>query len=149
MTTRREFLAGTAALVGTTVLGTKGRAGSLEGGPVMDAREFIAAYEAKVRPLEKAASLAWWNANVSGKDADFSAKEAAQNQLDAALSDREQFAALKAIRESKPTDPLLARQVDVLYLAFLEKQVDPKQGEPGGEGVQCGPREGRGPRADR
>ena len=49
------------------------------------ARQFIAAHEAKVRPLEKMAGIAWWNANVTGKDEDFKAKEDAQNKLDAAL----------------------------------------------------------------
>jgi peptidyl-dipeptidase A len=126
MTTRREFLTGTAALVGTTVLGSKRRQRPPEGDPTMEAREFIAAYETTVRPLEKAVALAWWNANISGNDEDFAAKEAAQNRLDAALADRERFAALKAIRDAKPADAQLARQIDVLYLAYLEKQVDPK-----------------------
>ena len=52
------------------------------------AQEFVAAHEAAIRPLEKAANLAWWNANVSGRDEDFKAKEEAQNKLDAALADR-------------------------------------------------------------
>ena len=44
------------------------------------ARQFVAAHEAKVRPLEIAASLAWWNANITGKDEDFKQKEEAQNK---------------------------------------------------------------------
>lgn len=89
------------------------------------ARKFIADHEAQVRPLEIAASLAWWNANISGKDEDFKAKEDAQNRLDQVLANRERFAQLKSLRESKLSDPLLKRQLDVLYLAYLEKQVDP------------------------
>ena len=77
-------------------------------------------------PLEKASNLAWWIANVTGKDSDFAAKEEAQNRLDAALADRDRFAQLKAIKESPVSDPLLARQIDVLYLLYLEKQVDPE-----------------------
>src|SRR5206468_2326569 len=96
-----------------------------EGDAAMRAQEFIAAHEEKVRPLERAAALAWWNANISGKDEDFAAKEEAQNRLDAALSDRARFAELKAIRGGRIDDPVLARQVEVLYLAYLEKQVDP------------------------
>jgi len=87
------------------------------------ARKFIAEHEARIRPLEKAASLAWWNANVSGKDEDFKAKEQAQNKLDEALADKEAFAELKAIKQIKLGDRLLARQIDVLYLMYLEKQV--------------------------
>ena len=52
------------------------------------ARHFVANYEAKIRPLEVAAGLAWWNANVTGKDEDFQRKEQAQNRIDEALADR-------------------------------------------------------------
>lgn len=90
------------------------------------AREFIASHEKSVRPLEKAAGVAWWNANISGKDEDFKAKEEAQNKLDQMLANRERFAELKKIKEAKPSDPMLSRQIDVLYLAYLEKQVDPE-----------------------
>lgn len=89
------------------------------------ARRFVDAHVKAVRPLEKAAALAWWNANISGKDEDFAAKVEAQNRLDAALADRERFAEVKALKEAKITDPILAREVAVLYLAYLEKQVDP------------------------
>jgi len=89
------------------------------------ARRFVGEYEARVGPLERAAALAWWNANVTGKDADFQAKEDAQNRLDAALGDREKFAELKALKAEPPADPVLARSAAVLYLAHLEKQVDP------------------------
>jgi peptidyl-dipeptidase A len=90
------------------------------------ARKFVQGYEAKVRPLEKVANLAWWNANVSGKDEDFEAKKQAQNKLDEALSNRAQFAELKAIKEAGGIDdPVLARSIDVLYLMYLEKQVEP------------------------
>src|SRR5439155_21789609 len=84
------------------------------------ARQFISLHESKVRPLEKQAALAWWNANISGKDEDFKAKEEAQNKLDEALSDKDRFAELKSIRQTKLADSLLARQIDVLYLMYLE-----------------------------
>jgi peptidyl-dipeptidase A len=93
--------------------------------PMEAAREFIAEHEKTVRPLEYAASLAWWNANISGKDADFEAKERAQNRLDAALADHEKFARLKTLKAASIADPLVARQIAVLYLGYLEKQVDP------------------------
>src|SRR5207302_4194469 len=61
------------------------------------ARRFVDDHVRRVRPLEHAAALAWWNANVSGKDEDFREKEEAQNRLDAALSDPGRFAELKAL----------------------------------------------------
>lgn len=90
------------------------------------AQEFIASQEALIRPLEKAANLAWWNANISGKDADFKAKEEAQNRLDAALADHTRFAEVKELEKARPADRLVARQIHLLYLAALEKQVDPE-----------------------
>jgi len=93
------------------------------------AKKFIAAHEAKVRPLEVAGSLAWWNANTSGKDEDFAKKEAAQNKIDEALADTTAFAELKALKKAKDageiSDPQQARSIDLLYLMYLEKQVDP------------------------
>jgi peptidyl-dipeptidase A len=89
------------------------------------ARQFVADHEQHIRPLEIAVALAWWNANVSGKDSDFKAKEEAQNKLDEALANTNRFAELKTIHQAKLSDPLLARQVDVLYRTYLEKQLDP------------------------
>src|SRR5215207_1743693 len=93
------------------------------------AKKFLAAHEAKVRPLDVAAGLAWWNANVSGKDEDFKRKEEAQNKIDEALSNKDVFGELKQIKQLRDKgeieDKTLARAIDVLYLLYLEKQVDP------------------------
>lgn len=90
--TRREFLTGAAQAAGVTTLGSFARAGEvlvLTFSADELAKAFVARHEAEVRPLEKASSLAWWVANVSGKDADFAAKEQAQNRLDALLADHD------------------------------------------------------------
>jgi len=90
------------------------------------AAKFVKTHEAKLRPLEVAAGLAWWNANISGKDEDFKEKERTQNRIDEALANPEAFRELKEIkRQGGIDDPVLAREIDVLYLAYLEKQVDP------------------------
>ncbi|HOB76786.1 MAG TPA: M2 family metallopeptidase [Phycisphaerae bacterium] len=95
------------------------------------AAEFIARYEQTIRPLETARNLADWNAAASGKDEDYKAAEEAQNRLDAALANPAEFAALKQIRDDlkkadpKP-DPLAVRQIDLIYLEYLGKQVDPE-----------------------
>src|SRR5438105_9748993 len=87
------------------------------------ARKFVAAHETKVRPLERAASLAWWNANITGKDEDFDKKIETQNRIDEALADPQKFRELKEIKESGQVDkPILAREINVLYLQYLEKQ---------------------------
>jgi peptidyl-dipeptidase A len=90
------------------------------------ARRFVQAHVAKLRPLETAANRAWWNANTTGKDEDFAAKEKAQNAIDEALSNPTAFKEVKDIKtEGGLTDPVVAREIDVLYLTYLEKQVDP------------------------
>src|SRR5262249_31844065 len=113
------FLAG---LVSTMSMTHDTRA---EADPADAARAFIREHEETIRPMERAAALAWWNANVTGRDEDFQAKEEAQNRLDAALADPARFARLKAIREKPVPDPTVARELTVLDLQYLEKQVDP------------------------
>lgn len=92
------------------------------------AKEFIAAHTTKFRPLDIAAGKAWWDANTSGKDEDFKRKEEAQNKIDAALADKARFAELKSIDDAreKIDDPIIARSIHVLYLLYLEKQVNPE-----------------------
>jgi peptidyl-dipeptidase A len=90
------------------------------------AQAFIARYLEEIRPLEITLNLAWWKANTSGKDEDFAEKVEAQNKYDAALANSERFAELKKLKEARLSDPLLARQVDVLYRIYLEKQVPPE-----------------------
>ncbi len=96
------------------------------GSPDAAASLFVAMHDAQVRPLEIALNLAWWKANTSGKDEDFTAKVEAQNRFDQALADRERFASLKVIRAAKIKDATLAREIEVLYRQYLEKQVDPE-----------------------
>jgi len=117
-------------LVGVAAMVVHADVANGNGSPASDAdqraRAFIAKYDEQIRPLEIAVSRAWWQANTSGKDEDFAAKEEAQNRLDAALSNADKFAELKAIRDSKPSDPISARAVDVMYLKYLDKQVPPE-----------------------
>ncbi|MBX9583837.1 MAG: M2 family metallopeptidase [Gemmataceae bacterium] len=121
-TDRRSFLVAGGAAVAGLLSPEAARAAD-------DAKAFVADHEARMKPLEIEAAIAWWNANTTGRDADFKKKEEAQNKIDAALSDKPTFDKLKAIKAAKDKgelkDPLLARQVDLLYLAYLEKQVEP------------------------
>jgi peptidyl-dipeptidase A len=101
--------------------------GTGSGGETEDrARRFIQTYETSVRPLEIDVALRSWTANISGKEADYRVKEEAENRLNTRLADRPEFAELKAIRAARPSDPQLARQVEVLYLQRLACQVDPE-----------------------
>lgn len=90
------------------------------------ARRFLDEHTAKLRPLEVASAVAWWDANVSGNDADFKKKEQAQNRLDEMLANPDTFKIVKALKENRDDidDPILRRAIDVVYLQYLEKQVD-------------------------
>jgi peptidyl-dipeptidase A len=94
------------------------------------AKAFLDAHTAKLRPLEVVAGKAWWDANTTGKKEDYQRKEDAQNKIDAALSDKTAFAEVKALKAAKDAgaidDKVLARAIDVVYLQYLEKQVDPE-----------------------
>jgi peptidyl-dipeptidase A len=90
------------------------------------AQELVAHYERDLRPLEVEAGRRWWDANVTGSDEAYQLKQEAENQLDRALADRLRFAGLKLCNNAKLTDPLLARQIRLLYLQAVPKQVDPE-----------------------
>ena len=92
-----------------------------------EALELVRLYEQKIRPLEIRLALAWWNANISGTDEAYREKQEAQNAYDLALSDRAVFARLKALNERNTiNDPVLARQIRVMYLTYLPKQLEPE-----------------------
>lgn len=90
------------------------------------AQRFVEQYEATVRPLEIKAARAYWAANVTGKEEDFQKKQEAEEKVELALADPQRFAELKAIKEGGVAAPLLSRQIAVLYLEYLGKQVDPE-----------------------
>ena len=91
------------------------------------ARKLIDDFTRRVRPLEVAANQAWWEANITGKKEAYQAKEKAQNQLDAVLADPELFRTVEKFKkDGKIDDPIVRRAIDVIYLATLEKQVDPE-----------------------
>jgi peptidyl-dipeptidase A len=84
-------------------------------------------YLEQYRPLYVQTARAWWKANISGADADFARKADLEKQISRLQSDKSMFARIKALKESGTvTDPLEARQLDVMYRQFLANQADPK-----------------------
>jgi peptidyl-dipeptidase A len=90
------------------------------------AREFVQEHEKRIKPLDIAANEAWWAASTTGSKEAFKKKVEAQTKIDEALSDRKTFDRLKAIRDKRKEidDATTARAIDVLYLLYLEKQLD-------------------------
>jgi len=88
-------------------------------------KKFLSYYEAKAIPLSKEAALTSWNANISGTDADWALSEKASFELAKLYTDSRAFSELKTIKESGAIqDPILARQADLLFDAYLAGQVD-------------------------
>jgi peptidyl-dipeptidase A len=88
-------------------------------------KEFITAFEIKAIPLYREDALASWNANISGTNADWTKSEKASFEYAKMFTDSIVFAELKEIKESASVrDPILLRQIELLYNAFLERQVD-------------------------
>ena len=88
-------------------------------------KKFISEYEAKSIPLYKEMTLSSWNANVTGTDIDYAKSEKASFDYAKIFTDKGSFTELKEIRDAgEIKDPLLARQLDLLYNSYLGGQVD-------------------------
>lgn len=92
-----------------------------------DFKSFLKDYEAKVIPLSIAGNQSYFDAAISGKDAAYEKSAQDQIALEKIYTDTAAFARIKAFRSGGLIiDPLLKRQLDVLYLAYLGGQIDPK-----------------------
>ncbi|NSW46047.1 MAG: M2 family metallopeptidase [Bacteroidales bacterium] len=90
-----------------------------------EADSLIKAFEAKVKPLYKEMSLAYWNASITGNEADYQKSLEAEMAVNKILADTTFFAQIKKIRNSKQiTDTLIQRQIEMIYASMLPKQVD-------------------------
>lgn len=94
--------------------------------PTGSAAAFVASQTEAVRPLEIAANKAWFEASITGTEAAFAKSQQAENAMLRFYSDPARFAQVKSLLADKNVaDPLLRRQLEVLYLAMLGKQVEP------------------------
>jgi peptidyl-dipeptidase A len=90
-------------------------------------KEFIAAHVAKVKPLDKEANLAWWDAYTTGDPKAYDRNSELTLQIRRIYSDPTEFAFLKELKQSgQVKDPLLARQLTVLYSSYLANQIEPE-----------------------
>ncbi|MEI6123820.1 MAG: M2 family metallopeptidase [Bacteroidota bacterium] len=91
----------------------------------MELKEFIKKFEAKYIPLIKESAVASWNAETSGKEADYKKSADLEFQASKIFASKEDFATLKKFKESKEIkDPILLRELDILYNAYLGEQID-------------------------
>ena len=108
------------------VAGNSGSQSGTGAGAAADAAAYVEAQVALYKPLAIAASKTWYAASVSGSDADFTASKQADMAVDTFKSDTQRFAKLRALRERDDIkDPLVKRQIELMYLSMLGKQVEP------------------------
>lgn len=90
-------------------------------------KRFIDAHVEKVRPLAIQCNLAEWQAATTGQSEAYQKAAELRLQLRSIYSDANDFAFLKTVKASRgPKDPLLARQVELLYNNYLENQLPPE-----------------------
>ena len=87
-------------------------------------KAFIDKHVARVAPLEKEQNLAFWDATTTGKKESYELSSQKELEIRKVYSSAESFKFLKQVKEGgKVEDPLLQRQLAVLFLAFEENQV--------------------------
>jgi len=114
------------AAVGLFLVGATSR-GYADNAKENQLKEFIASHVAKVKPLDKEANLAWWDAYTTGDPKAYDRNSELTLQIRRIYSDPTEFAFLKELRQSgQVKDPLLARQLTVLYNSYLANQIEPE-----------------------
>ncbi len=90
-----------------------------------DFQDFLKDYHEKVIPLSRKLNLAYFNATTTGKDEHYKEYEKLGILMSKIHSDKEAFSRVKKIYESGTvTDPILKRQLEVIYHSYLDKQID-------------------------
>ncbi len=94
--------------------------------PNQEAHTFIVSLEKKVEPLFKKNAIAYWNATITGQKRWYKKHEEIEIQTQKIFENKTLFEKIETIRKLEITDPILKREIELLYLDFLENRVDPK-----------------------
>lgn len=114
------------AFIGCNLQNENVQSESNDGNDEAEVKAMIADYVSRVEPLMREMKLANWEANLTGSDEDFARSEKAHNALADIHRDATAFSKIKKLRETgKISDPLLARQCDIMYFAYLPYQGPP------------------------
>ncbi|MFQ6092425.1 MAG: M2 family metallopeptidase [bacterium] len=88
-------------------------------------KSFVKSHLARVQPLLKERNLTYWEATASGEQQLYDRYAQLELDLKKIYSNREEFGQLKEWKESgRVKDPLLARQLTLLFNSYLENQID-------------------------
>jgi len=89
-------------------------------------KNFLTQYENQVQPLMKKMNLASWEANVTGNSEKYAEAACAEKGLTKLLSNKNEFAKVKIFLKSEIKDPLLKRQMQLIYNSYAANQGDEK-----------------------
>jgi len=90
-------------------------------------QQFITTHVEQIEPMNKEMNLAYWDAANSGKAEDYDKVSELTLKIRRIYSDPQGFAMLKEMKESTDIKtPILARQLNTLYNAYLGNQIDPE-----------------------
>ncbi|MFA5325227.1 MAG: M2 family metallopeptidase [Bacteroidales bacterium] len=91
----------------------------------MDLIKIIDYVREQVAPINEEAGTAYWNGTITGNPEEFEKYTNNNIKINSILSNKETFEKLKKLKEhGRINNPLLKRQLDVLYNSFLGNQVD-------------------------
>lgn len=91
----------------------------------MASKEFLDSLTLIVEPLFIQMSQAYWDATASGKDDYYNTYADIDIQISKIFSNPEDFQKIKTFKETgKIADPILARELEVVYYQFLSNQAD-------------------------
>jgi peptidyl-dipeptidase A len=92
----------------------------------MEAQKFVDSLVVIIEPMLKESALASWNATATGEDQYYQQYSEVEMLLINVYSNRDDFQKLKKFKENRIKNPVLAREVDILYNQFLANQTDPQ-----------------------
>jgi peptidyl-dipeptidase A len=86
--------------------------------------KFVQEHTSKIKPLYKKLNLAYWDAAITGKKEFYDKYEQAQVKIERLYNNKEEFEIVKSYKDCQIKDPLLRRQIDILYNSYLGSQGD-------------------------
>ncbi len=89
--------------------------------------EFFERHTEQIEPLSKQANLTYWQASTTGRTQEYDKLGRLQLEMRRIYSNADEYVFLKEMKESgQITDARLARQLDKLYYAYLQNQIEPE-----------------------
>lgn len=91
-----------------------------------EAKEFIENSVARIQPLLKARNLAYWDATTTGNQKAYKEYERLQKEIEKIFNNKEEYELAKKFHNQEHQDPLIKRQITLLYHSYLGSQGDIK-----------------------